>query len=263
MGTPFEIASWQYTSPWQPNPSTSYWGLSVGVWQRDFTKPAVDARPRPYPSPSPMPIHFVPYLPPGWGETVNPMPVPYPVVPSLPSAPNPGPSPEPAPQPKPGPIVGGFPWPSPGPAPGPNPNPGPDPNFPNNPEHSSTPPRPREKEKKLRVPALLMAALKAGHAVTEYKDIVDSIWEGVPKDIRRKYQGRGRTRKGAFVGEGRAYFTMDQKMQIIYRHVNDIDWSVALTELAKNQLEDLIMGHLNSGADKRSVQSLGGNRLVF
>lgn len=198
----------------------------------------------------------VPYLPPVQPEP-KPDPIPWTDLPRL----------RPSTKEKPKPGQGGhivhpaLPPVFPGPAPN-QPPPKSDPNFPGNPPHKPEPPKPGTKEKKLRVPPMLMAALKAGHQVTEWKDMIDAIWDGVPMSVRQQYVGRGRTRKGARIGEGKSYFTPDQKAEIIYRHINEIDWQIALTSLAKNQLEDKLMGWLNSKSDARSNKSLGGNRFL-
>lgn len=234
---------------------TRGWAKLEGGWRtkqmRDYGYLPDVARPIP---------EVVPYLPPVQPEP-RPDPVPHVDLPKVKR--QPGGIETPAPSSGSGGLIvhPGLPPVFPGPSPS-KPPPRTDPNFPGNPPHKPEPPKKDTKEKKLRVPPLLMAALKAGHQVTEWKDMVDAIWEGVPKSVRRQYEPRGRTRKGARVGEGVAYFTPDQKAQIIYRHVNDIDWEVALTELAKNHLEDKLMGWLNSKSDERSNKSLGGNRFL-
>ena len=95
-----------------------------------------------------------------------------------------------------------------------------------------------------------MSALKAAHLASEWKDGIDAIWEGVPNHVKAKYEPRGRTRKGSRAPEGTRYYTPDQKAMIIYRHTNEIDWQVALLALAKNGVEDWIMGNMNARSDK-------------
>lgn len=204
----------------------------------------------------------IPFLPPMTQPAPRPDPIPWVELPSRPD--QPGLSPEPGAgggkddTVKPTVPVDPI---SPGPDPT-KPPPKEDPNFPGNPPHKPSPPRKREKEKKLRVPRWLMAALKVAHEVTEYKDMIDAIWDGVPNQIKAKYEPRGVTRKGAYIGEGRKYYTPEQKAFIIYRHVNDIDWTDALLALAKNQIEDSILGRINAGADGFANKHLGGNRAL-
>lgn len=217
-------------------------------------------------SPENRPVpEVIPYVPPMSPEP-RPDPIPWTELPGRP-APGLGTITAPAVDPAPNlggglqPGLPGLPPVVPGVEPGTKPPPT-DPNFPGNPPHRFKPPGPREKEKKLRVPAAVMAGLKAAHQVTEWKDSIDAIWEGVPDEVKAKYKGRGRTREGSRAPPGTPYFTPDQKAWIIYRHVNDIDWQVALIELAKNGVEDWLMGKLNAGSDGFSNRHLNGNRFV-
>ena len=204
----------------------------------------------------------IPFLPPMTQPAPRPDPIPWVDLPSRPDQPGLSPSPGTGDDDDPStrPVVPVDPI-KPGPDPA-EPPPKTDPNFPGNPPHKFVPPRKREKEKKLRVPRALMLALKAAHEVTEANDMVDAIWEGVPDHIKAKYEPRGVTRKGAYIGAGRKYYTPEQKAFIIYRHVNDIDWTDALLAVAKNQIEDAVLGRLNAGSDGFSNKHLGGNRLL-
>lgn len=268
-----DVYFYEYLSPYTSN-FNNYrmvgWGKTGYVWHDpkthvNFQKARagyafISLHNRPVPE-------LVPFVPP---MSPEPRPDPIPWT-ELPGRPTPGPGtgvvvdpgmdrPTPAP-PDPGIGVPGVPPVVPGVPPGTKPPPT-DPNFPDNPPHKFKPPRRGVREVKKRIPAALMSALKAAHLVTEWKDGIDAIWEGVPNHVKAKYEPRGRTRKGSRAPEGTRYYTPDQKAMIIYRHTNEIDWQVALLALAKNGVEDWIMGNMNAGSDKFSKLHLNGNRFV-
>lgn len=135
------------------------------------------------------------------------------------------------------------------------PDPGTDPEDPH-------PPRPREKERKIRVPAVLRRVLSAAYALTETKDAIEAIWEALPKELQESTRKSGKTRKGAIIGEGRAYSTVNDKARQLYDHWDEVDLEQAMINLAVNHVTDEMLGRLFGNSDRWHQQNTHGNRLL-
>lgn len=129
--------------------------------------------------------------------------------------------------------------------------------------HTLQPPKTGEKERKVRVGRLAMWLLHRGHDVTEGLDFMDALWEALPKDIQISTPRTGKTKRGAKIGEGRAYHTPQDKLGAIYRHYHDMDVSLAVKNVLLNHFKDMIDGYVFKGSDKFSNDFLGGAREVF
>lgn len=125
------------------------------------------------------------------------------------------------------------------------------------PPHKPRPPGPGEKEKKVRVPAPLMGAFRAATAVTEAIDLVDALWDALPKKHQKGVKKSGRTDKRARLGEGVAYSTPLDKAQHILKNWKHLNPTEAVKNIMYNHFEDKVIGGLNRGADKTRDQGGG------
>lgn len=91
----------------------------------------------------------------------------------------------------------------------------------------------------------VMAGMGKGlSSYSELGDFVESLHEALPKDLQ----------KGKNLGE---------KMRDLYTHLNKIDWEKAVVNLAKNQLEDLVVGSaIGQVTGKNGLGSHLGNNAV-
>lgn len=130
------------------------------------------------------------------------------------------------------------------------------------PIHKAVPPGPGVKERKGRAAPAVAAALAAAHGFTEGVDVVDALFEALPKNLQRETKRSGRTKRGAKIGEGKPFLTPLDKAMSIYRNLAHLDLNAAALNLLKNHLEDKIIGRMNAGADSFSRRNLGGSRFV-
>ncbi|MGR9080668.1 hypothetical protein [Rhizobium leguminosarum] len=102
------------------------------------------------------------------------------------------------------------------------------------------PPGPGTKEKKVRVgPALLQVAQKAFHAITEYQDAVDALFDAIPKSKRCKTK--------SLVG----------KSWCVFIHLDDVDIGDAIVNLLWNQFEDEVIGKELFGRNANAAAARG------
>lgn len=114
--------------------------------------------------------------------------------------------------------------------------------------HTRTPPKGGDRETKEKVPAA--KALKALAALydkaTEMKDVVDAIYDALPKAARRKQNERD----------------MYHKMDTIYRNLGSLDVGLAIENLIYNHYEDKVFGKFYSYGRRApfGAQLPGGTR---
>lgn len=221
----------------------------------------------PQPAPIPTPFWEIPYAPPlpdPLGEPVPPpSEKPKPREPGVIVIPGVGPNPDvyiPIPYPNPVPVPKPGTVPAPAPTPG-TPNPQPDPTLPgttpslpgyispapatgvevrpgekpapyNPPQgHVRSPPRPREKEKKVRIPAAISAIMKGFGIITETLDMIDVVYKSIPCQDRY------------FAGLiGNKNIKPWDKAEFISRFPELIDERELIRNYAKNQFEDAYYG---------------------
>lgn len=109
--------------------------------------------------------------------------------------------------------------------------------------------RDKVKTKKLKVSgkAWLVYGFLMG-VFTETNDLVESIWEALPRSCRTA----GKTRSGNR--------RTDRMLQDLYRCWDRVDWNAATTNIVKNEVEDAIIGRVNrflNDLSKASGQGLG------
>lgn len=114
----------------------------------------------------------------------------------------------------------------------------------------SRPPGPGVKERKGEMPGWAMNVMKGVWAATEAIDAIDAIWKALPKDIRDATPKTGRTRKGALIGEGKAYSTPLDKAKHLYDNLDKLDLPEAIKNLIINHYTDALMGRFHGTVDK-------------
>lgn len=100
------------------------------------------------------------------------------------------------------------------------------------------PPRPGEKEKKLAHSGAVKVVFGAANAITETLDVISALWDALPKS--RQTRKRGTKTKP------------QEKLQDLYDNFDQIDWNLAIQNIALNQLEDFALGKLSGEATKAS-----------
>lgn len=121
-----------------------------------------------------------------------------------------------------------------------------------NPHH---PPGPRVKERKGKV-AKWFGQLAAGAwEVTEAVDVVDNLFECLPKKIQKKAPKTGTTLPDAWA-PGIKYTTAIDRAKHVYNNVNELDLDCAMRKLTCNHIEDMIWGRFFGESD-RNAQRMG------
>ena len=105
------------------------------------------------------------------------------------------------------------------------------------------PPPPATKEVKLRaITGVVAIAQKAMHATTELLDHIDSFHDALPdsKKARPKF----------IKGLGWRKASPQDKVRAVMQNFDALDWNEVIKNVAKNELEDRILGRANAGADR-------------
>lgn len=142
---------------------------------------------------------------------------------------------------------------NPGPGTQPGVHPGLDP-------HNPRPPGRNERERKGRAPESVVRALGIANEALEAVELVDALWEALPKEVREATPKTARTRKGAIIGRDRPYSSAYDKALHLWRNLDKLDIEQAVLNVIKNYIEDMILGRINAGADRFSNRYLGGAR---
>lgn len=102
---------------------------------------------------------------------------------------------------------------------------------------------PHVKEVKLRaISGVVAIAQKAMHATTELLDHIDSFHDALPK----QYQAKG----GFVPGLGFRNATPQAKVQAVMKNFDKLNWNDVIKNVAKNEIEDRILGRANAKADR-------------
>lgn len=102
---------------------------------------------------------------------------------------------------------------------------------------------PTTKEVKLRATAGVVGVIqRLGHATTELLDHIDSFHDALPK----QYQAKG----GFVPGLGFRNATPQAKVQAVMKNFDKLNWNEVIKNVAKNEIEDRILGRANAGADR-------------
>lgn len=136
----------------------------------------------------------------------------------------------------------------------PKPGDKPDPGTGKNPQPLPRKVRRREKEKK-RFAKISGVPAKIINHVTETKDLIDALYDALPKDLRTKLWRADYKRK-----KGTDQFTSlrpDQKAWYIYKYWKHLDLTEALKNIGLNQIEDFLIGQASSRTRKRHREAGG------
>lgn len=76
---------------------------------------------------------------------------------------------------------------------------------------------------------------RSKEAITELDDFIDNIFEALPKSVQKKLKGR-KTPQG--------------KLKHIYDNFDKVDWTEAGKNIAKNHIEDKLMGRALKEANR-------------
>lgn len=133
--------------------------------------------------------------------------------------------------------------------------------FPRTEPHVDRPSPPGDRERKVRVPRQIMWLLHRAHDISEGLDFLEALYDALPKQYRTSFSGR--TRNNARIGANKPYATPFDKARDLYRNWDKVDLPLAIKNIAKNAVEDAVLGRLNSGSDRFSNRNLGGRRLVL
>ena len=93
------------------------------------------------------------------------------------------------------------------------------------------PQKPRGKEVKIKMGAVAAIVTGVFGAMTEIKDFLESLYDALPDDVKRRYKGRATTTLA----------------RAVWENFDQIDWGKATWNLVKNEIEDRIIGLLQSG----------------
>lgn len=118
-------------------------------------------------------------------------------------------------------------------------------------ENPHRPPPRRTKEAKAKVTSGMARLAKAAFEITEIDDLLDVMVKALPADIQKKVGKSGRVSATGF-RPGAPYTNMQDKMRLIYRHLDKIDMEAFVIEWVKNYIEDAILGRAFGKADKQA-----------
>lgn len=125
-------------------------------------------------------------------------------------------------------------------------------------EHKWKPPGPRVKERKLRASsAAVKMIMGAANQTTEFLDMLDAVYEAMPKHLKDKTPKNGRCRGPRCVNPGAPFVLPQDKFMTIYRNINQLDVPEAVKNLIVNHYVDNAVGRVFAGADKARSRAGG------
>lgn len=120
------------------------------------------------------------------------------------------------------------------------------------PYRGRTPPPPGMKERKGKAWRLFELIGDAFGGATEVMDIVDAMWDALPKEYRTYSYRNGYKIKPAW----------DRRWADVYLHYDKLDIDEALKNIYANQIEDYLIGKLSQGA-RLPGQMPGINKFAY
>lgn len=130
------------------------------------------------------------------------------------------------------------------------------------PPHKPVPPRPRTKERKIKTSKFLRAGLEIAYAATETVDLIDAIWDALPKDLRKATPKTGKVMPGGRLPPGTPYVSSYDKAAWIYKHMDQVDMRQAASNIIENHIKDEIIGRTIGASEGFNKKNLNGNRLL-
>lgn len=116
------------------------------------------------------------------------------------------------------------------------------------PTNPHKPPPPRTKERKFKVPRWFAGLSKVAWEATEAVDVVENLFECLPKKIQKKVPKTGVTLPDAW-RPGIKYASATDKAKHVYNNVNELDGDCAMRKLACNHVMDMLWGRFFGGVD--------------
>lgn len=116
------------------------------------------------------------------------------------------------------------------------------------PTNPHVPPGPRTKERKAKVPPWFAALSKVAWEATEAVDVVDNLFECLPKKVQKKAPKTGVTLPDAWK-PGIKYTTVIDRAKHVYNNINSLDLDCAMRKLSCNHIEDMLWGRFFGIAD--------------
>lgn len=119
------------------------------------------------------------------------------------------------------------------------------------------PPGPGERERKFRFKPGLYSAYETArwalHGLTEAQDLVNAIWDALPGSVK---SGKTRGPNGVFVQKDIGPKGLPEKFMDIYNNLDKVNWSQAIHNIVKNEIEDQLIGRGLGKLDK-AAKNLG------
>lgn len=113
--------------------------------------------------------------------------------------------------------------------------------------HTRTPPRKREKEKKVmtRSARQLRAIFAALDTLSEYGELVDALFDALPDDVKKRWS-KDRENRGLLDQAGQYGIDgADWKIQALWHNWHRIDGPTAFKNIVGNEVQDKLLGLLN------------------
>lgn len=116
------------------------------------------------------------------------------------------------------------------------------------PENPHKPPPRRTKERKFKVPRWFSTLSKVAWEATEAVDVVENLFECLPKNVQKTVKKTGVTMPDAWK-PGIKYATAIDKAKHVYSNVDQLDGDCAMRKLACNHVMDMLWGRFFGGVD--------------
>lgn len=122
------------------------------------------------------------------------------------------------------------------------------------PENPHVPPGPRTKERKGKVPKWFAALSRTAWEATEAVDVVDNLFECLPKKVQKKAPKTGVTMPDAWK-PGIKYTSVIDRAKHVYNNVDQLDLDCAMRKLACNHIMDMLWGRFFGGVDNAAQKA--------
>lgn len=122
------------------------------------------------------------------------------------------------------------------------------------PTNPHKPPPPRTKERKGKVPKWFATLSKVAWEATEAVDVVENLFDCLPKRLRKTAPKTGVTLPDAWQ-PGIAYTSAIDKARHVYRHHDQLDLDCAMRKLACNHVMDMLWGRFFGGVDSAAQKA--------
>lgn len=121
-------------------------------------------------------------------------------------------------------------------------------------ENPHKPPPRRTKERKGKVKKWFANLAKVAWEATEAVDIVDNLFECLPKKVQKTAPKTGVTMPDAWQ-PGISYTSVIDRAKHVYRHHDKLDLDCAMRKLTCNHIEDMLWGRFFGGVDNAAQRA--------